>query len=586
MCGISGIISRHENIDREKFTLMNDTLSHRGPDEGRVWISDDLKKALGFRRLAIVDTGKSASQPISNEDGSILLVCNGEIYNYIELKEILVKNGHVFQSTSDAEVIVHGYESWGTDIFSMLNGMYSIALCDLKKHETLLVRDRFGIKPLYYQISPGKILFASELRSLQHESAQTLNFRSIINFLIYRYIPGEDTIFDHTYKLLPGHILRIADDLGTLTEKYWEARFEDNIQDPRDFSREIRSLLLDSVTRQLRSAVPMAGFLSGGYDSGLMVYLAREAAYNLPCYTAGFKYWEGSEDAYAREAASALGLQLHTKMLDSDSFLSDALIRAWDEPIADISIIPSFHLSQLVAQSHKAALSGDGADEVFGGYNWYYDLAHQLKEQKTSIFRRNRSHRKAFDTYVRYSAMGLFDRAALKGILNPRLHEDIPVDVFWYYNRHFRDDLHPVRTLQWLDLHTFLPGLILPKMDRASMAHSLEVRVPYLDHRIIEKTWSTDLSVYFNENQYKHIFRGMLQGVFPETILNRPKQGFVGPDSYYQDFNFYHALLKNSRLSEMDIVLPEAVEKLLQGRDHWRLWKIAVLELWLRNHFS
>jgi asparagine synthase (glutamine-hydrolysing) len=586
MCGITGIYSFEERIDRDFFEKLNDTLTHRGPDESGIWISPTKNMALGFRRLAIIDTGTGASQPIINEEGNITVVCNGEIYNYQEIKEILIKSGHIFSGTSDAEVIVHGYEEWGDEVFSQLNGMFSIAIADEKNKRLLLARDRFGIKPLYYQITKDKILFGSELRPLLMNQRPQLNPFSIINFLIYRYVPCPDTIFEGIQKLPPAACIQFDGKGKQQMHYYWDHQFGSETMPAEAFQEEAENLLRRSVKEHLNSAVPTAGFLSGGYDSSLIAMLMKESGNDAVTYSLGFKDWEGSEAVYAQQVAECLGLVNKNVLLSESDFLSDEVISAWDEPIADISVIPTWHVARLAAAQHKVVLSGDGADEIFAGYNWYYDVAEQLSAMKKSLFIRPKKHQKAFEIYCRYAAMGLFDLSCLKESLHPGMHPYLPEDPFWLFRKFWNISLPPVKALQALDIQTFLPELILPKMDRASMAHSLEVRVPFLDHRLASFVLNHDQDLYFNPTQYKFILRKILAQRIPNHILDRKKQGFVGPDTFYQRPDYYHKLFKNSILTELAIVNPEIFNKLQSQNEHWKLWKLAVLESWAKQFYK
>jgi asparagine synthase (glutamine-hydrolysing) len=303
-------------------------------------------------------------------------------------------------------------------------------------------------------------------------------------------------------------------------------------------------------------------------------------------FTIGFDQWAQSEDVFAREVAAYVGLKNEHGMIKQEAFLNHEIIAAWDEPIADISIIPTFYLTQLASKSYKVVLSGDGADELLGGYNWYYEVARQMQDTKKSFFVRPKFHKQAFDTYCRYSAMGLYDKALLRETLHPDFHRSIPEDIFWLYKQHFDTSLPVIKALQLLDIRTFLPELILPKMDRASMAHSVEVRPAFLDHRIAEEIFSHESSYYFDPDQYKKLLYKELKGKVPEQILSRKKQGFTGPDSYYDRPEYYRNLFKNSHLVEEGIINKEIIEKFITEKMPWHLWKLAVLEIWVTKFYA
>lgn len=586
MCGINGVIDLQRSIDPVVFRGQTDLLSHRGPDDGGVWISRNQQYALGFRRLSIIDTGEQAMQPIKNEDGSLHLVCNGEIYNYQELKQILIENGHVFSSTSDTEVILHGYEEWGLDVFSKLNGMFALAIVDENTGNVILARDRFGIKPLYYQINKTGISFSSELRPIVSQKKPKINKNSLVNFLIYRYIPVPDTIYEDTYKLPPARFMIIDPRLNVSITEYWSLNADDKKEDEAVFSQRISEMLKRSVKEHLLSAVPVGAFLSGGYDSTYLALQMKKSGLDPMTFTMGFEHWDQSEDVFAKEVADYIGLKNTIGKINQDDFLNQEIISAWDEPIADISIIPTFYVTKLASKSHKVVLSGDGADELLGGYNWYYDVARQMQDQKKSFFARPKFHKQALETYCRYTAMGLFDRGFLKETLHTDYHRSIPDDVFWLYKQHFDTSVPVIKALQLLDIRTFMPELILPKMDRASMAHSLEVRPAFLDHRIADEIFSHDSSLYFDPKQYKKILFNTLKGEIPASILERKKQGFTGPDTYYDRPDFYRNLFRNSRLIEEGIINRGAIDRFITEKMPWHLWKLAVLEMWFSKFAS
>jgi len=580
MCGITGIFDLQNAIGAEAFRVINDRLTHRGPDEGQTWLSQNQRFALGFRRLAIIDTTDQARQPIKNEDGSLIMVCNGEIYNYQELKKLLTGRGHIFSSSSDTEVIIHGYEEWGTGVFSRLNGMFAIAIVDQKTDKIILARDRFGIKPLYYQLHNNSLIFASELSPIVQYRPQTINKNSIAKFLIYRYVPAPETIYQGVYKLPPAHYMETGGDLQPKISEYWSLQAGDSGTDETTFREQISFMLNRSVKEHLLSAVPVGTFLSGGYDSSYISLKMKESGANPMAFSMGFESWENSEDSVAEEIARSLNISISTEKIRKDSFLDESVISAWDEPIADISIIPTYYLSKLASESHKVVLSGDGADEVLGGYNWYYEVAKEIKQQKRSIFRRPDHHKMAFDTYCKYSAMGLFDKKLLVETLQPDYHKAIPDDGFGLFNAFFDRKVPVIKALQLLDIKTFLPELILTKMDRASMANSLEVRPPFLDHRIAETVMAQETSHYFDPLQYKKLLYNELVDKIPAHILNRKKQGFVGPDEYYHRPAFYRQLFAKSHLVEQGIINPKAINRFLENDMHWHLWKLAVLEMW------
>lgn len=585
MCGITGKYNFSGQINREAFNNLRDSLSHRGPDGAGTYFSEKHFIALGHRRLSIIGLGESGSQPMHNEDKSIWLTMNGEIYNYKHLRAILENLGHIFLSDTDSEVVIHGYEQWGAAVLEKLNGMFAIGIWDEKTETVFLARDRFGIKPLYYHPGNNTFTFASELKAIvkDNDFRKEPDLSSFADFLVYRYVPSPKTIWKNVFKIPPAHYLTFNLNKGIEIKSYWEPEFNNLVIRPEEAAAETGKLLLDSVSEHIVSDVPVGAFLSGGYDSSTIVHFLNKLNYNTSTFSIGFENWDMSEHSFAGIVSGLYKTKHFTKILDSSIFFKlNELMQYYDEPIADISILPTFELSRLAAGEVKTVLSGEGADEIFCGYTWHHNLMKRYNLFNRTILQNYLSGNKmsGINGYANAMAMGLFDSEQLREAFSGEIHRFIPDDPFWFYRQHYRKDLHPLKAFQLLDIKTFMGELVLVKVDRASMAHSLEVRVPFLSHRIAEFIFSLHHSVYYDNKVQKKLIHSQIKNHLPAEILSRKKQGFVGPDSFYMQTDFYRNTLLNSGIVRDNIIRKEYIVKLINSNDYWRLWKLAVLETW------
>ncbi|MBW1990207.1 MAG: asparagine synthase (glutamine-hydrolyzing) [Deltaproteobacteria bacterium] len=587
MCGICGQVLCREKVDLEAFVRMRDSLAHRGPDGAGAHVSADGSAALGHRRLALVDLSPAGAQPMANEDATLWLSANGEIYNAPLLRAKLRALGHTFSSRSDSEVILHGYEEWGEGVLGRLSGMFALALWDERKGRLFLARDRFGIKPLYWCASPRGFAFASEAKALAANPLFPLEMdvSAACSYFVYRYVPSPGTIWKNVYKLPPGACLTVDRGRPGKVRPWYTLPAGRLRPSMEEAAEEVRRLLKKSVAGHLQSDVPVGSLLSGGYDSSALAVLLSDLDYQAHCFSIGFSGWEASEHRYARMVAEALGLPLSERILDpGDLSLLDELAWVYDEPLADISTLPTHQVSALAAERVKAVFSGEGADELFGGYTWQREYANLWAS--LCLPRRAAARLGAFlgrtgvPFYANAMAMGRFNRGELRRLLCPDLHRFIPRDPDWFYRKHFRPGLPPLRSIQHLDARCFMGELVLTKVDRASMAHSLEVRVPFLDPDLVDFALSLDESVVFSPQRTKPLLRTILEGRVPPGILARSKQGFVGPDSYYGDMEWYRDRLCKGALVKDGIVRRKALSHYLQTRDQWRLWKVLVFDLW------
>lgn len=585
MCGISGIAYRQGAVNPNTLGLSADALFHRGPDSGGTYISADQKLGFAHRRLSFLDLSESGRQPLHNAEGNITVTYNGEIYNFRELRHELENMGYVFRTQTDTEVVLHAYHAWGADFPKRLKGMFALALYDSTRQKLILLRDRFGIKPLFYALADGVFAFGSEIKAMFvfPEIKKEIRKKSVGEFLANRYVPTPHTMWENIYKLPPAHMLEL--DLQTFrmhTSVYWQLSMGNG--KPHHAQEQIGRLLGNAVAQHLRSDVPVGTFLSGGMDSTTLLCLMKQQMATRPdAFSIGFEDWPDSEHQYAALAANALGADLHTLMLSKISLhVLPKLMYHYDDPIADISILPTYAVSGLASAQVKAVLSGEGADECFGGYWWQqparFFYANKWWKRKARLFGKSFGDIKRH--YVEAMSMGLYDKAELGQAFTETWKDAAGDDPFAHLDRFRVKGADTLKQLQYLDLNTFMPELILAKVDRASMAHSLEVRVPFLDHELVEYMFSLSDSVYFDPDVQKTILRDFLRGKVPESIYGRRKQGFVGPDKFYMDMELYAQELPDGRLIADGIIRREYVQKLLGDKDHWRLWKLLVLEHW------
>lgn len=564
MCGITGIvdITSKRQIDRALLERMNDSQFHRGPDAGGIHL--DAGVGLGHRRLSIIDLAGS-QQPLYNEDHSVVIVYNGEIYNFQELTEELLSLGHQFRTHGDTEVIVHAWEQWGEDCVKRFRGMFAFALWDSNSDTLFLARDRMGIKPLYYALLPdGQLLFGSELKSLliHPELPREIQPQAVDDYFAYGYVPEPKTILKHAYKLPPGHTLTIRRNQPIpATKVYWDVPFTlvDSISEI-EAGEELIRRIREAVDIRLIAEVPLGAFLSGGVDSSAVVAMMAGLS-NDPVKTCSISFGDPrfNEAQFAEQVAKRYNTDHQVQQVDPDDFtLLDKLGELYDEPYADSSALPTYRVCELARRQVTVALSGDGGDENLAGYRRY--RWHTYEERMRSLLphgvRRplfgflGNTYPKAdwapkvfrakstFEALARDNVEGYFHSVSILGdklrrqLLAPDFVKELQgysaINVLREHARNAPTD-HPLSLVQYLDMKTYLPGDILTKVDRASMAHSLEVRVPLLDHKLME--WISGLPSHYklNGREGKYIFKKSLQPYLPNDILYRPKMGFSVP---------------------------------------------------------
>ena len=605
MCGIAG----HAGLDLAPDVLerMCEVIRHRGPDDQGCFRSADV--SLGMRRLSIIDVA-GGHQPMQNEDGRVRIVFNGEVYNFRELRGPLERGAHRFATASDTEVLVHLYEERGPRLVEELRGMFAFAIWDHARGRLLLARDRLGIKPLYYRPLDGGIAFASELKSLLVPgfARPPLDRAALASFLALGYVPDPLCIFAGVRKLPPGHIATWSRERGLDVERYWTPPAEaDPSLDEETAAREIRRLLEEAVRYRMIADVPLGAFLSGGIDSSAVVAeMRRQSSAPVRTFSIGFAEPEFNEAPAAAAVAAALGTD-HTELIvrpDVEHLFDDVAL-AFDEPFADSSAVPTLLVSRLAARHVKVALSGDGGDELFGGYTRYQDFARRAVPLPAPVrhaigglarrlphgaFGRNRLLELSRTPLGRYAGM-VADPLAVAdgGVAHAAVARaaglwETLLDAPWE-EASGRD---PLGRLMHVDLLSYLPGDILTKVDRMSMAASLEARVPLLDHVLVEFACRIPTRLKLKDGTGKWIFRRAIRDLVPSLVFERPKHGFGIPLRPWLRHELRHrvdALRAPSPLGEF--VMAPAVNRVVNEhvagrRDHTPLlWKLIVLQRWL-----
>jgi asparagine synthase (glutamine-hydrolysing) len=612
VCGIYGAFSTdvEGKIHPDVLERMADVLAHRGPDGGGNHLAGPF--GMGMRRLSIIDL-TSGDQPMCNEDGTLWVVFNGEIYNYRQLTADLIARGHRFVTSSDTEVLIHLYEEYGEWCVEPLRGMFAFAIWDGPHRELLLGRDRLGIKPLYYAATPDGFVFGSELKALIQSPwlSPRLDRRGLAAYLQYGYVPDSLSILDGVAKVPSGHTLTVRSGRPATPRRYWQATDyfklatapDSETQAAEDLWRKVE----EAVDFHMVSDVPVGAFLSGGVDSSAVVsIMARASRQPIKTFSVGFREDRYNELPHARQVAEAFGTEHHELLVEpTDLKVLDELLSSFDEPFADSSAIPTYLVSRLARQHVKVVLSGDGGDELFAGYDRYVvdhrrrhlgllgnlGLGAPLRTVGALLpvgGGRNTLYNLSLPRLQRYlDAISLFPRQPLSDVLADG--DRSRVDIASLADA----DLDPLSQLQDLDLKTYLPGDILTKVDRMSMANSLEARVPLLDHPLVEFACSRPPDLRFRDGKTKHLLKRALEGRVPADVLTRPKQGFAVPlESWFSgsipDF-FRDELADTSRLAGIGIQRAE-VGRLLdrfaetRRRDYCdRLWALVVLNRAVRR---
>ena len=630
MCGICGqvLFDPEARVDPAELRRMTEAIIHRGPDSDGYYLEDTV--GLGMRRLRIIDL-ETGEQPIANEDGSLWIVLNGEIYNYVELRPELEARGHVFRTRSDTETILHLYEDYGPKCLEHLNGMYAFAIWDRRRRELFIARDRLGIKPLFYAVQPGRrLIFGSEIKSLlQTDISREPDYLGLHDYLSLFYVPTPRSAFKEIHKLPPGHWLRCRADGTVQIERYWDVPFPTEGTGPRSerqpraaYVEQIRHLLRESVRRQLRSDVPLGVFLSGGLDStSVVAFMSELLDQPVRTFSIGFQEPSYNELPEARLVAQAFETEHHELVVEPDLIdLIPKIVLHFDEPFADYSAIPTYLVSQMARQEVTVVLSGDGGDELFAGYQTHYAyrvarlyrllprllrdrvIAPLVKRLPTS------TDRISFDFMAKRFVTGAhlpFERGHYwwkvilnedekRGLYAADLFHQVQRDSYEVFAPYFDAvrGAHPLNQLLYVDTHTFLLDDGLVKVDRMSMAHSLEVRVPLLDHELVEYLAQVPPTLKSSGLNTKSLLRDVVRPLLPPTIVKGKKKGFTPPLPVWlkNDLrDFVQDTLSSARIRDMGLLRPEAVSQILDDhfagrRDNNRpIWTLLCFVLWHEN---
>jgi asparagine synthase (glutamine-hydrolysing) len=623
MCGIAGFVespSVRAPFDSESARAlahrMCEAIRHRGPDDEGMLVEPGV--ALAMRRLSIIDVA-TGHQPISNENGRISVVFNGEIYNFRELRQSLQAAGHRFSTATDTEVIVHAYEHWGTASFTRLRGMFALALLDRRDGSLVIARDRVGIKPLYYAPVDGRLYFGSEIKSLlcAPDLPRDLNLEALDHYLSFLYPPREASFFARIRKLPPGHLLTWRS--GEISVRpYWQPPAHETFSgSDADAVDQLQNVLTDAVRAHLVSDVPLGAFLSGGIDSSLVVALmARVSGARVKTFSIGFEQPEYDERAYARRVARAFDTDHHEDVVRPEGVaVLERIVTHFDEPFGDTSALPTWYVSQLAAREVTVVLSGDGGDEMFGGYTRYIPDARvtavdrfappAIRRMAGAVGARlpNGARGKRFlrhiarDARGRYlDAIGFFtadDKASLlTADVRRRLSSDDPeYRLIRHFDRYAQ--LSWPSQMMRFDMETYLPEDILTKVDRMSMAHSIEARVPLLDNAVIDFASSLPAALKIRGGRRKHVLKEVAARFLPGELIDRRKQGFGVPlDVWFRGSlrELFADTLLSARSLQRGYFQPAFVRGLIHEhvsarRDHtFRLWQLLVFERWLQQY--
>ncbi|PVY78315.1 asparagine synthase (glutamine-hydrolysing) [Tamilnaduibacter salinus] len=627
MCGIAGFLRTNDTPNRDAhrdwLEAMGQAIRHRGPDAGGVYLDDGV--GLSHRRLSILDLSEAGNQPMVSASGRYVIVFNGEIYNFPDLKTALVAEGVSFRTHTDTEVLLELFERRGPDCLQDLNGMFAIAIWDTQDRRLFLARDRLGKKPLYYYRQSGQFAFASEIKALQQAPFVTTTLRpdAIKDFFFYQYVPDPKSIYRDVHKLAPGHWMWVTD-REVETHRYWDVRFrESDSRTESEWAEGLRDTLADAVRLRLVSDVPVGAFLSGGVDSSAIVDLmASQSPEPVTTCSIGFDSERFDEVTYAEKVARQYGTNHHEfTVRETVSDHLTEIARYFDEPFADPSFIPTYYVSQLARQQVTVALAGDGGDENFAGYGKYRvdalenrlrrcfphwarsvlfpGLAGMAGRFRQPVFRRARS---LLNTLACDPATGFYisnrfcDPAVWDYIAGPALRRDTdgydPADLTRYHYRRADTDDHLSRVL-YSDFKTYLPGDILVKVDRMSMAHSLETRAPLLDYRVVEYAASVPSQLKLRGSEGKYLLKKAFEGRLTDETLYRKKMGFSVPLAEWLRTEIRplaELILTTEKGGLGDFFrMPEVRtlwERHVNGSDRYtqELWTLIAFSLWFDNY--
>jgi asparagine synthase (glutamine-hydrolysing) len=621
MCGIAGIINVEAAPSSTDIGAMIADITYRGPDGvGQICLEAD-GVALGHRRLSILDLSEAGSQPMASSSGRFWVVFNGEIYNYLEIRRDLEALGYTFHSGSDTEVLLYAYKHWGAACLERFMGMYAFAIWDRNRRELFAARDRLGIKPFYYRETARGILFASEIKSILaiQTEPRGVDVSLIDAYMDFGYVPGEDTLHKGIKRLLPGHTLTWRDNRTTVSE-YWDLRFGTQGEDEIPvYADRIKGLLKDSIALHLRSDVPLGVFLSGGLDSSAVVaLLSPGASCGLKTFSVAYHFGpDYDETPYAREVAAAFSTDHHEIRVTPKQFLEFVPSYIWhmDEPVTEAAAISLYYVSKLAREHVVVCLSGEGSDELFAGYDFYtYNLAIEKARRifgvgifrgltrlagKIGRFAKIRKYLELAGSSLeeRYRGISSYERGKKanlysSGFVNCVTEGNVSCSAFieglFTRSKHW----DPLSRMLYFDTKTWLVDDLLIKADRMSMANSIELRVPFLDHRLVEYAAAVPSRYKIRGTETKFILKRIMEGQLPQRIVRRRKMGFPTPlEIMFRDelFEYAHDTLLSHQAVGRGYFDVEAVKQLLfnhrsgKAANHREIWQLVVLEEWHRR---
>lgn len=633
MCGIAGTMifsDSHAHVSEDLLVRMRDTMVHRGPDEGGLWLSPDQRVGLAHRRLAIIDLTDIANQPMSNEDGSLWIVFNGEIYNHAEIRAELERNGgHTWKTShSDTEVILHAFEQWGIDCLQKFRGMFAIGLWDARRKQLWLIRDRIGVKPLYYSIHHGRLQFASEIKALLQDPDQqrAVNEEGLYHYLSFLTTPAPQTLFEGIHKLPPATWMRIDEQCHVTTQQYWDVW--DHTQPltgvrEEEIAERLLAELRTAVQLRKVSDVPVGVFLSGGIDSSTNAALfSEDETGKVKTFTIGYRGeypLYQNELHYARQVAELVGAEHHELLLTVDDLLDflPRMIELQDEPIGDPVCVPVYYVSKLARENGVIVCQvGEGSDELFWGYpTWRLKWNLQRINNAVAMpnFAKNaglhglrlvggkKTH--AYEALRRaccrqpifWGGVDSFTDVRKHSLLSPRMRKRFSGYTSWEALSPIHDRFHhnawETSTLNWMsycDLRLRLPELLLMRVDKMSMGVSLEGRVPFLDHKFVELAMSIPEVVKTRHGELKHILKKAVRGVIPDHVIDRPKQGFGVPvhEWLFEKLGSRVQQELADFCRKTDLFDYHAVSELIASRRGTASWYLLNVALWWKTYIE
>lgn len=627
MCGITGIKRSRGKIDGSLINAMRDTFHYRGPDDKGTWIDQSANIALAHRRLSVLDPSPCGHQPMHDEEIGCHIVFNGEVYNYIEIRKQLIAKGHQFRTGTDTEVILKAYREYGRECLQYFNGMFAFAIWDERNQVLFLARDRLGIKPLYYYVKDdGICIFASEVKAILKalDRSPKINSELIDQYMSFGFVPGAETLHDGIKRLLPGHFAIFSNNTFSI-EKYWDLTFHNQVNKGFDYYlSNSKNLLNSAIDLRLRSDVPLGIFLSGGIDSSAVVaLLAERVSEPLKTFSIAYDYGNNfNETDYARQVSEQYQTDHHELFITPTQFRDfiPEYIHLMDEPVTESAALSLYFLSKLTKETVTVVLSGEGSDEIFAGYDLYkymlvierlrsvigQDASSLISDLAGKIGVKNKVTKylamveKPIDK--RYKGISTYEEYHKKLLYRPEFQQHLSnigdttaTDKFLQDLFKETEDKDVISRMLYFDIKTWLVDDLLIKADRMSMAASLELRVPFLDYRLVEFAATIPSHYKVRNNQGKYILKKMMEGLLPNNIISRKKMGFPTPlkmmfENDLSDYASDLLLSDNARIA--NYFTKERVSQLMnehtsKQHDHHRiLWQLVVLEEWLGNNFS